>query len=81
MAKKITKVVLEITARGYSKKIFSGDKELFTEDYEMLSPGKAKGKQNYEDIEDFYDKYDDLGEAIKDLDGFNVACQMLQGDA
>lgn len=72
---KPTKVVIEITAQGWTERVYAGEAVIAETAYVMESRGSARSSDNEEWYERLPDEFADLAEALDDLSSgpFEVA--------
>lgn len=79
-SKKPTKVIIEITAQGWSEKVYSGEKLIAQQINEMVSKGKSRSVDAVDWFEKIPDDYEPLSEALDDLGfgPFDVSCALRE---
>lgn len=79
---KPTKVVIEITAQGWSERVYSGDQVIAEQRKIMISRGRAKGDGERGDWDDMLPDEPGLAESLDDLSfgPFEVAGALYEID-
>lgn len=79
---KPTKVVIEITAQGWSERVYSGDQVIAEQRHIMISSGEAEGCGEWSDWPDMLPDEPGLAESLDDLSfgPFEVASALYEID-
>lgn len=79
---KPTRVVIEITAEGWSERVYAGDEVIAEQRHIMVSAGESEGDGYWVDWSDMLPDDQQLVEALEDLSfgPFDVACALYEID-
>ena len=79
---KPTKVVIEITAQGWSERVYAGDQLIAEQRQIMISSGESEGYGEWADWSDMLPEYEELVGAMDDLSfgPFGVAGALYEID-